>query len=148
MERSARASGPIAQMNWGRMKFDLGNPRLREFENSLEEVYTLAEQSTGFVWRISDEEIAAELKECGFDGRTSATVSVWKSYGDLHRYTFESLHGKYLDRRREWFEQVEGPRLVIWNVTADARPSFAEALMRLEHLKTHGASSFAFCWEP
>lgn len=146
MQQGMIADGPAAQMNWGRMKHDPGDPRLKEFESSLDEIYMLAEKSPGFIWRIPDKEIAADLIECGFDRRTSATVSVWQSYADLRRFTFQSLHGNFLDRRLEWFEQIGGPQLVIWNVSADVRPSFTEALDRLNHLKTNGASAHAFGW--
>ena len=146
MQQRLINGGPIAQMNWGRMRYEPGDPRLATFEDSLDEVYKLAEQSLGFIWRIPDDHITAALLTCGFDQRTSATVSVWQTYADLRRYTFQSLHGQFLDRRNTWFEQVEGPQLVIWNVPPDARPSFQEALQRLEHLKTNGPSSHAFGW--
>ncbi len=146
MQQNQFANGPVAQMNWGRMKYDPGDPRLVEFEGGLEAIYALAASSPEFIWRVPDEEIAADLVSNGFDLRTSATVSVWKSHADLYRYTFQSLHGKFVDRRLEWFERIGGPQLVIWNVTADDRPDFPEALNRLNQLKTHGPSAYAFGW--
>jgi hypothetical protein len=72
----------IAQMNWGRMKYPVDDPRLKEFLDSLHEVYRLAEAHPGFLWRIPDETIASQLKVSGFDSRISATVSLWRSLDD------------------------------------------------------------------
>lgn len=74
----------IAQMNWGRMKYPLDDPGLKEFLDSLADVYRIAEEHPGFLWRIPDDVIASELNASGFDKRMSATVSVWKSLTDLH----------------------------------------------------------------
>ena len=137
----------IAQMNWGRMKYPADDPRVKEFLDSLEEVYRLAESHSGFLWRIPDETIAAQLKASGFDNRISATVSVWKSLEDLHDYTFNSLHGAYLKRTSEWFEPVEGPQLIVWDVEDDATPSFFEAWERLQYLKQNGPSERGYGWK-
>lgn len=67
----------IAQMNWGRMKYPVDDPRLKEFLDSLAELYQLAESHPGIAWRIPDVVIAAEVMASGFDNRMSATVSVW-----------------------------------------------------------------------
>lgn len=136
----------IAQMSWGRMKYPADDPRLKEFVDSLAGVYRLAEVHPGFVWRIPDEVIASELKAMGYDNRMSATVSVWKSLDDLHDYTFNTLHGAYLKRTSEWFENVEGPRLVVWNVENDARPTFFEAWERLQAFKQDGPSDRGYGW--
>lgn len=136
----------VAQMSWGKMKFPIDDPRLKEFLDSLAGVYQLAENHPGFIWRIPDGIIATELKAGGFNSQISATVSVWRSVNDLHDYTFNSLHGAYLGRTAEWFEKVDGPQLVIWDVEDDARPSFKEAWERLHHLKQNGPSAQGYGW--
>ena len=136
----------IAQMNWGRMKHAPDDPRMAEFMASLDKVYALAEAHPGFVWRISDAAAAAELAALGHDSRTSATVSVWTDIDSLRDYTFRSLHGAYLERKAEWFEAVEGPQLVIWDVPDGAKPDFATAFERLTYLRLHGDSPQAHGW--
>lgn len=136
----------IAQMNWGRLRYPPSDPRLQEFLDSLDHVYGAAEKHPGFVWRITDGEASAQLEQLGFDDRMSATVSVWNSVEHLRDYTFATIHADYLGRRSEWFEEVEGPQLAIWNVQTDSRPDFSEAFGRLEHLKAHGPSDFAYGW--
>ena len=136
----------IAQMNWGRMKYSPDDPRLAEFMDSLESIYRKAEAHPGFIWRMPDEEAARQLAALGYDDRFSATVSVWRSVEDLRDYTFGPDHGSFFDRRAEWFEDIDEPRLVIWEVEETARPSFKDAFDRLELLKTGGASGEAYAW--
>lgn len=136
----------IAQMNWGRMRHALTHPRMAEFAASLDAVYRQAEQHPGFVWRIPDAEAAAELAALGHDEMISATVSVWESVETLRAYTFQSRHGAYLKRAGEWFETVEGPQLVMWEVPAHHRPNFQEAFARLQSLRDRGPTQMAFGW--
>ena len=136
----------IAQMNWGRMLAPLDDPRMAEFAGALDDVYRAAEAQDGFIWRIPDEEGAGQLTALGHDALISATVSVWTNVAALRRYTFMTQHGQYLERAAEWFEPVEGPQLVIWDVASNARPSFKEAFNRLDHLRMHGPSAVAHGW--
>ncbi|MEX3011460.1 DUF3291 domain-containing protein [Hoeflea sp. TYP-13] len=136
----------IAQMNWGRMKYAPDNPRMAEFMDSLPSVYGKAEAHPGFIWRMPDDEAARQLAALGYDDRFSATVSVWRSVEDLREYTFGPDHGSYYDRRAEWFEEIDEPQLVIWDVEDTARPSFKEAFDRLKLLKADGNSSGSYSW--
>jgi hypothetical protein len=119
---------------------------MAEFDASLEDLYLLAEAHPGFIWRIPDGIAADQLQVLNFDERISATVSVWDTVEALKDYTFESLHGDYLKRAGEWFEAVDGPQLVIWNVDQTNRPSFREAFNRLEILKRDGPTDDIYGW--
>ena len=137
----------IAQMNWGRLKFSLEDKRMREFADSLNEVYSLAENHPGFIWRMSDKQSESQLADLGFDKFISSTVSVWKDINSLKDYTYNSLHGVYLKRSSEWFKKIDGPQLVIWNTDNDAKPTFKESFNRLEYLKNNGSTDYAYSWE-
>lgn len=137
---------PIAQMNYGRMKFAPDDDRIADFMENLERVYGLAESHPGFIWRLPDDAVAEQLASLGYDDRTSATVSTWESVDDMKDFTFKSEHGTFFDQRANWFETLEGPQLVIWEVDRDARPTFAEAFVRLDKLRTNGPSEDAFGW--
>jgi hypothetical protein len=50
-------------------------------------------------------------------------------------------------RRREWFERPAEAYQVLWWVPADYRPSPQEAIARLDHLRAHGASPYAFTFK-
>jgi hypothetical protein len=137
----------IAQMNWGRLKFSLEDKRMLEFADSLNEVYSLAENHSGFIWRIPDDQSELQLSDLGFDKFISSTVSVWRDLNSLKDYTYDSLHGVYLKRSSEWFEKIEGPQLVIWNVENNNQPTFRESFDRLKYLKDNGSSDYAYGWE-
>jgi len=136
----------IAQMNWGRMLFPLEDMRMAEFAASLDGVYRLAELHQGFIWRIPDVEANAQLQNLGFDNMISSTVSIWETIDDLKAYTYETLHGDFIKRKSKWFENVEGPQLVIWNVEPKDRPTFEHAFERLEALKRDGPTENAYGW--
>ena len=137
---------PIAQMNWGRIKYDLHDKRMVEFTQSLAMVYNLAESHPGFIWRIPDNKAKSQLSNLGFDKFISATISVWNNIDTLKDYTYNSLHGKYLKRSSEWFEKIDGPQLVIWNCEKDAQPNFKDSFDRLENLKNKGPTDYAYGW--
>jgi hypothetical protein len=119
---------------------------MKEFADSLDDVYALAEADAGFLWRIPEDQLALELVEQGYDELTSATVSVWKSYEALKNYTYSGLHGQYLDRSSEWFMKLTEPQLVIWTVSNGDQPSFKTAIERLERLRINGNTENAFSW--
>ena len=137
----------IAQMNWSRLKFSLKDKRMTEFAESLNKVYSLAENHPGFIWRIPDSQSESQLSDLGFDKLISSTVSVWMDIESLKDYTYNSLHGVYLKRSSEWFQKIDGPQLVIWNVKNNDQPTFKESFNRLEHLKFKGSSDYAYGWE-
>ena len=136
----------IAQMNWGRMRHPIDDDRMAEFAMALDKVYHDAEIHPGFIWRISDRDAETQLRDLGHDGQMSATVSVWTDIAALRSYTFSGMHGEFLTRTREWFLEVDGPQLVIWDVDPDARPTFAEAFDRLAQLAKTGASDQGYGW--
>src|SRR6202030_3511838 len=45
----------LAQLNIGRLRYDLDDPRLADFIDNLARVNAIAERSEGFVWRLKDE---------------------------------------------------------------------------------------------
>ena len=45
------------------------------------------------------------------------------------------------------FERLDGPYLVMWWVPAGHIPTLQEAVERLEYLRCHGPSDYAFGWE-
>ena len=91
----------ISQMNWGRFKYTLQDKRMIEFNQSLNEVYNLAENHPGFIWRISVNQVEPQLTNLGFDEFISSTVSIWNSVDSLKDYTYNFLHGVYLKRSSE-----------------------------------------------
>jgi hypothetical protein len=71
-------------------------------------------------------------------------MSVWESVEALKEYVYKSAHYGALRDRKRWFEKFDGPYYALWWVPAGHIPTTQEAKERLEHLREHGESVFAF----
>jgi hypothetical protein len=71
-------------------------------------------------------------------------MSTWTDLESLRAFVYrDDEHLRYMRRRREWFEKLD-VILVLWWVPAGHVPSVDEALERLEHLREHGPTPYAF----
>ena len=59
----------------------------------------------------------------------------------------ERAHLEVMRRRREWFERLGDAFLVLWWVPAGELPTVEEAQERLEHLRAHGPTPYAFTFK-
>jgi hypothetical protein len=137
----------LAQLNIGRLRFPIDDPRMAEFMNNLDLVNGLAERSKGFVWRLKDDSGNATAIRPFPDPQMAVNLSVWESIEALERYVWLTVHKRFYGRRQEWFDKMDGPHLVMWWVPVGHRPTIFEAKERLEHLAAHGPSDRAFGWE-
>lgn len=137
----------LAQLNIGRVRYPLDDPRMTDFVNNLDLVNGLAECGTGFVWRLKDDNGNA-LTMRGFDDpNIIVNMSVWESVEALERFVWQTVHKRFYGRRGDWFDKLDGPHFVMWWVPVGHRPTVLEARERLEHLAKHGPSDHAFGWE-
>jgi hypothetical protein len=136
----------LAQFNIARIKYPLDDPRMRAFVDNVERVNGLADKMDSFVWRLKDESGHAMNMTVYGDPAILPNLTVWETAGALERFVFKTVHGRFFDRRTEWFAQPDAS-LVMWWVPAGHRPTLEEAVERLEHLKAHGPSEYAFGWE-
>jgi Domain of unknown function (DUF3291) len=135
----------LAQLNIGRMLAPLDSPQLKGFADGLDHINTLAEAAPGFLWRLKDEETDDATSFRIFDDDwVLVNMSVWQSPEALRTFVYDDAHRSYLRRRREWFERLDEAVTVLWWVPAGHRPNLAEARDRLEHLRKHGTTQYAF----
>ena len=137
----------LAELNIGRMRYDLDDPRMAGFKNNLDLVNAVADRSDGFIWRYIDDSGNATDTRPYDDPRIIVNFSVWENLGALERFVWQTVHKRFYGRRPDWFEHLEGPTMVLWWVPAGHRPSVDEAVARLAHLKQHGPSEDAFDWQ-
>jgi hypothetical protein len=137
----------LAELNIGRIRYPLDDPRMADFANNLALVNGLAERSQGFVWRYTDESGSAVNTRPFDDPLIIVNVSVWETVEALERYVWQTVHKRFYGRRHEWFDKFEGPYFVMWWVPVGHRPTMQEAIERLNHLKHQGPSNHAFGWE-
>jgi len=141
------ANQHLAELNIGRIRYPLDDPRMADFVNNLDLVNGLAERSQGFVWRLKDENGSATSIRAFDDPLIIVNVSLWENVESLERYVWQTVHKRFYGRRHEWFDKFEGPYFVMWWVPAGHRPSIQEAIGQLDHLKHHGPTDQAFGWE-
>jgi hypothetical protein len=139
----------LAELNVGRLIAETDDPRVAEFMNALDSINGLGKRMPGFVWMMEGSgEPNTGNTETKIDGdpRFVANLTVWENVETLESFVFNTLHRRFYERRREWFEVLGEMHFVMWWVPVGHKPSLEEALERLEHLKTHGDSDDAFGW--
>lgn len=136
----------LAQFNIARIKYPLDDPRMADFVGNVARVNGLADGIDGFVWRLADASGNAMGMQVYDDPRVLPNLTVWENVEALERFVWKTVHSRFYGRRAEWFEHIETP-LVLWHIEAGHRPSMVEGVERLEHLKAHGPSDYAFGWK-
>ena len=134
----------LAQLNIGVIRGPMDSPIMAEFAANLERVNAMADHFPGFVWRLQTEAgDATALRPFG-DDKTLVNMSVWRDVESLIAFVYRSGHADIMRRRREWFERMEQPFLVLWWVPRGHRPDIAEAQAKLELLRAGGPTAAAF----
>jgi Domain of unknown function (DUF3291) len=138
----------IAELNIGRLKYPVGDPRIADFVDNLGRINAMADRMPGFVWRlIGDGSNDGALDIRVFDDPMMAVnMSVWKTVEDLEKFVWQTVHQRFYQRKHEWFDALKSHHLVMWFVPDGHVPTLEEAKARLEHLNEHGNSDHAFDW--
>jgi hypothetical protein len=136
----------LAQVNVGRLVAPFDDPRIDDFRNALAHINAVADAQAGFVWRLTgaDDSNAMDVRPDEADPLLAINVSVWETPEHLAAFAYRTEHREYLRRRYEWFEPSAQPIFALWWVPAGHRPSVAECLERLDHLRAHGPTPRAF----
>jgi len=71
-------------------------------------------------------------------------MSVWASLETFADYAYKSAHREIMKQRRRWFERFDGPYMALWWVPQGHIPTVEEGKERLEYLRIHGESAYAF----
>lgn len=133
----------LAQLNVAVMREPLESPVMADFVANLDRVNALAENSAGFIWRLQTEDgDATAMRPMGED--TLVNMSVWSDVESLSKYVYGSMHVDVMRRRKEWFERMREAFVVLWWVPRGHRPTIAEAIARLELLRSKGPTAEAF----
>ena len=134
----------LAQLNIGRMLAAIDDPIMAEFVANLDRINALADGAPGFVWRLqSDSGNATEFRPFA-DEMLIVNMSVWESLETLKDYVYKSAHAEIMRNRRQWFEKMDEVFTVLWWIPAGTIPTVEEAKARLESLRQHGETPYAF----
>ena len=135
----------LAQLNIARMLGeDITDPLMADFVAQLDEVNALAENSEGFVWRLKDDDNNATSFRPFDDNQVIVNLSVWENIEALKNFAYTGRHVEVFRNRRTWFEKAIEAMVVLWHIDVGHTPSVQEAKERLEYLREHGATDFAF----
>ena len=137
----------LAQINIARLLAPIDDPLLAEFVAQLPSVNALADQSPGFVWRLQSESGDATSIKVYEDDMIIVNLTVWENPDALRAFAYKSDHSGFLRDRKRWFEKFEGPYYAMWWVPAGHIPTTDEAKERLEYLREHGDSPYAFSFK-
>ncbi len=137
----------IAQINIARMLAPIDSQVMSDFVAQLPPINELAEASPGFVWRLQSEGGDATSIKVYDDDMVIINLTVWESVESLRQYVYKSAHSVVMRDRRRWFEKFDGPYYAMWWIPAGHLPDPQEAKERLEHLREHGDSPYAFSFK-
>jgi hypothetical protein len=137
----------LAQVNIALPHEPVDSPALAGFVAMLEPINAIADASPGFVWRLQDESGDATSIRPFDDERLMINMSVWESIEALWAFVYDSRHLDVMRRRREWFTRMAESYMCLWWVPAGELPSVADARERLDHLREHGPTPYAFTFK-
>lgn len=136
----------IAEYNIARLNAPLDSPSMKEFVDFLAPVNTFAEQSPGFVWRLTapDGQSSSYVASVYEDPMIVPNFSVWQDIESLKVFVYKTVHSYFLRDRKKWFDQVSEYQTVLWWIPAGYIPTIEEAKEKLIHLQEHGPTPKAF----
>ncbi len=137
----------LAQVNIAHMLAPLDDPLMAGFVEQLDTINALADASPGFVWRFQSVEGNATSVRAYDDPRILFNMSVWESLEALTAYVYASAHRPVMQRRRQWFARSDSPYMALWWAPRGHRPGVEEAKERLDSLRAHGPTPFAFTFK-
>ena len=134
----------LAQVNVARLAAPLDSPELAPFVDNLERVNALADASPGFVWRLQTEDGDATAIRAFDDPDVLVNMSVWESVEALGEFVYRSAHVGVMRRRAEFFVRAGEAYVALWWLPAGTTPTVADAIERLDAIREHGPTAFAF----
>jgi hypothetical protein len=137
----------LAQINIARMLAPIDDPLMQDFVAQLPPINQLAEQSPGYVWRLQSDGGDATSIKVYDDEMIIINLTVWESVESLRQFVYKSAHFGVLRDRKKWFEIFKGSYYALWWIPSGHLPSVDEGKERLEYLREHGDSEYAFSFK-
>jgi len=136
----------LAQANIALFKAALDSPVMKEFVDFLEPVNKFAEESPGFVWRLTDDEgkSASYIKSPFKDEMMAINVSVWEDLETLKDFVYGSVHSYFLRNKKKWFDMGGTSLFVLWWLPKGTLPTLEMTKEKLERLEQFGPTPDAF----
>jgi hypothetical protein len=136
----------LAQVNVAIAKGPMDSDVMAGFVAALDPINALADAAPGFVWRLQDDSGDATAIRPFEDENMLINLSVWESADALAEFVYRSDHTAVMRNRKQWFETIR-LYMALWWVPAGHRPTPLHARDRLEHLRQHGPTPYAFTFK-
>lgn len=133
----------LAQLNIARLLVDWDAPEFADFRDALDPVNAAADVSEGFVWRLQSQPGDDPALDAFEAEGWLFNLTLWRSVEHLLSFVRSPGHRAIMRRRGEWFAPGQSAT-VLWWTEEDARPTFADAMDRLERFRRHGSTPAAF----
>ncbi len=134
----------LAQINIARPLYPLDGMRMVDFANALAAVNAFAEASSGFIWRLQDENGPGATGYDPYGDGTLINISVWQDINSLKAFVYQTGHAAFLRRKAEWFPKPATAHMALWWVQAGHEPAVEEALGKLQMIDRLGPTPDAF----
>lgn len=134
----------LAQINIARAQAAMDTDLMSGFADRLDEINALADDASGFVWRLQTENGDATSLQVFDDPLLLINMSVWTSVDALKHFVYQSLHVDLIRDRDAWFNKMLNAHQALWWIPAGHTPSIQEGKDKLLHLQEHGPSKVAF----
>ena len=142
----------LALYTFGQFRLPSAAPENDGFHARNDRNFAAAEASAGFVARsgYADEpgpeswgrQVYPRFHVERGDGWAPSTLSLWSGIDAAMAFSYGGIHAEALRHGQEWFVEPRWPPYAAW--WTEARPDWAEAIIRHEHLADHGSTIFAF----
>ena len=125
----------LAQINVARAQAAMDTDLMSGFANRLDEINALADDASGFVWRLQTEDGDATSLQVFDDPLLLINMSVWTNVDALKHFVYKSLHVDLIRDRDAWFNKMLNAHQALWWIPAGHRPSIQEGKDKLLHLQ-------------
>lgn len=137
----------LAQLNIAKMLAPMDDPIMADFVNNTDRINALAELTSGFVWRLKEDEDYERAEKVFEDNFLAINMSVWENKQSLFNFTYNSGHVAIMKRKKEWFSKIKEMHMVLWFVEEGHNPTPEEAKHRLTYLRENGETPYAFLFK-
>jgi hypothetical protein len=120
----------------------LDHPQMADFMARVDRIDAIAAGTPGFVSQPTPADSGSIFKEPEL-----LNLSIWESVGSIRTFTYSGQHAAALERRAEWFVQKQKYNYVLYWEEAGKIPLESEVQQRLEYLRTHDSTPYAFTFD-
>lgn len=137
----------LAQLNIAEAKYTTDDEHMVGFTGRIDMINALADRSTGFVWRLVDDDDtdgALSLRMEGEGDYTLVNMSVWQDVQSLFHFIYKTAHAKVMQGKPDWFNDMSNAHMVLWWIEDGHIPSMDEARQKLDDIRANGPNPRAF----